>query len=256
MKGYLRDRQAQEKVSRWTGVGLTVAVHVIVVLCFVFSGFRYVWPPPQERILISFEDIDDLELEEVPPEMRGQTAADIVDPEKEIEEVRKAESPLHSNTKNNATASTPTPSGDVEIPATQETALDPKAIFPGHSKRDTTHTSQGSSSPTGNLTPGQVNGGPDGTLDGSANAKVEGRSVTKKGTLRPTVNKKGLVVIDIYVNPQGKVIEAYFNASKSDTSDKELIDKAIEAAYGFVFSVKSDDVKRRQGTVTCKFNLK
>ena len=108
MKGYLRDRQAQEKISRWTGIGLTVAVHVIVVLCFVLTGFSYNWPPPQEKILIAFEDIDDLEMPETPPVKRGDVASDEVDLEKPVEEVVAAQSPLASNTRNDATAANPT----------------------------------------------------------------------------------------------------------------------------------------------------
>ena len=255
MKGYLRDRQAQEKISRWTGIGLTVAVHVIVVLCFVLTGFSYSWPPPQEKILIAFEDIEDLELEEVPPEMRGQTAADVVDPDKPVEEVRKAESPLYSNTKNNATASNPTPTGDVEISQTQETPLDPKAIFPGHSKRDTTNTSQGSTTPTGNLTPGQTAGGPDGDLNGEPNAKVSGWSVNHRGKLQPSKNKKGRVVVDIWIDDNGKVVNTQLNLDKSTTLDNELTDKAIKAAKEFTFKPIPGKEQARKGTITCNFNL-
>ena len=256
MKGYLRDRQAQEKISRWTGLGLTVAVHVVVVLCFVLTGFSYNWPPPQEKILIAFEDIDDLELEEIPPEMRGQTAADVVDPDKPVEEVRKAESPLYSDKKNNATASNPTPTGDVEIPQTQETPLDPKAIFPGHSKRDTTNTSQGSTTPTGNLTPGQAHGGPDGALDGDANATVQGWKSKTVGKLEGAGNKSGTVMVEIWIDDTGKVVDAKYTAKGSTTSDNVLIQKAIKAAKQCTFERVSKDETNRYGTVKCNFNLK
>lgn len=262
MKGYLRDRQAQEKVSRWTGVGLTVAVHVIVVLCFVFSGFRYVWPPPQEKILIAFEDIDDLELEETPPEFRGETASEDVDIDKPVNEVRQAESPLTSSTRNDATASRPTPSGDVEIPATQETPLDPKAIFPGHNKRDTSNTSQGAKEPSGSLTPGQPTGGPDGALDGDANAHVSGWKVNKKGDLgRPGKNKKGIVVVEITIDDKGNVINARVTTKPdsdgrvTDTFDPELTSLAVKAAQQFTFTPTSNQ-RSKVGTVTCRFNLK
>lgn len=256
MKGYIRDREKQDKISRWTGIGLTAAVHVIVVACFVFSGFRYTYPPPAEKILIAFEDIDELETPEVKPTKRGEAESDVVDPERPIEEVIAAESPLVSTTRNNATASNPTPTGDVEIPQTPETPLDPKAIFPGHSRRDTTHTSQGAKNPSGSITPGQVEGGPQGATDGNANAWVEGRNVTRRGSLRSAGNKAGVVVVDIWVNPDGKVVDARYNLQQSTSSDKDLIDKAIEAAKGFMFSAKPGDVERRQGTVTCVFELK
>lgn len=255
MKGYLRDRQAQEKVSRWTGVGLTVAVHVIVVLCFVFSGFRYVWPPPQEKILIAFEDIDDLPLPEKPPVKRGDVAAEEVDLEKPVEEVVAAQSPLTSSTRNDATAANPTENGDVEIPKTPETPLDPKAVFPGHSKRDTSNTSQGAKNATDQLTPGQVNGGPDGATDGTANAHVSGWSTSHRGKLQAPRNKKGTVVIDIWIDDSGRVTDAKLNAAKSTTLDKELTDKAIKAAKECTFRPIPGQEQKRTGTVTCNFNL-
>lgn len=256
MKGYIRDRQTQEKISRWTGIALTTAVHLIVAVCFVFTGFRYTWPPPQEKILIAFEDIDDLELEETPPSLRGDTAAEDVDPEKPVEEVRQAESPLTSNTRNDATAARPTPTGDVEIPQTQETPLDPKAIFPGHSKRDTSNTSQGAKNASDKLTPGQPSGSPDGALDGMANAHVSGWKITTRGKLEAAGNKSGTVVVDIWIDENGNVTDAKYQTKESNTSDKVLIDKAIKAARQFKFTRVAGQEQDRHGTVTCNFKLK
>lgn len=256
MKGYIRDRQTQEKISRWTGIALTAAVHLIVAVCFVFTGFRYSWPPPQEKILISFEDIDDLELEETQPSLRGDTAAEDVDLEKPVEEVRQDESSLTSNTRNDAAASRPTPTGDVEIPQTQETQLDPKANFPGHSKRDTSNTSQGAKNASDKLTPGQPSGSPDGALDGEANAHVTGWKVNKRGTLDRVNNKSGTVVVDIWIDASGKVTDAKYKANGSTTGDKDLIDKAKKAALQFTFTPVPGQEQDRHGTVTCNFKLK
>ena len=255
MKGYLRDRKAQEKVSRWTGVGLTVAVHVIVLFCFVLTGFRYNWPPPQEKILIAFEDLEDLELEKVPPQFRGQTAAEDVDLDKPVEEVRKAESPLYSNTRNDAVASRTTEKGDVETPKNEDLPLDTRANFPGHNKRDTSNTSQGSTNQTGNLTPGQPTGGPDGALNGESNAHVNGWSVNHRGKLQGSKNKKGTVVVDIWIDENGRVVDAQLNLDKSTTLDKELTDKAIQAAKEFTFKPIPGKEQARKGTITCNFNL-
>lgn len=252
MKGYIRDRERQDKISRWTGIGLTAAIHLIVVCTLVLSGFQKTYPPPPEKILVEFVAVDELELPEQRPQKRGDAESDVVDTEKPVEEVVAAESPLVSTTRNDATASKPTPTGDVEIPETPETPLDPKASFPGHSQRDTSNTSQGAREATGNLTPGQPQGGSQGSVDGYANAVVVGRSIKTAGKLKSGGNKQGTVFIDIIVDQNGKVISATYNLNKSDTTEKDLIDKAIAAAKDCVFTVGEGT---STGYVKCVFKL-
>ena len=52
MKPYLREREKESKVSTVTGIVLTVAVHVLACLLFVFSGLKYIYPPPQEQTFV------------------------------------------------------------------------------------------------------------------------------------------------------------------------------------------------------------
>lgn len=255
MKGYIRDRERQEKVSRWTGVGLTVAIHLIVATTFVFTGFRYVYPPPQEKIIIAFEDIDALPEPEVIPTKRGEAESEFVDPERPVEEVIAATSPLVSNTKNDAPATRPTPAGDVEIPQTPETPLDERAIFPGHARRDTTSNSQGAKEASGTLTQGQPEGGLTGAQDGEANAHVEGRAITVRGRVTGKANQEGTVVVAIWVDPDGNVVDARLS-KYNKCGEPELIKMAMKAAKEFKFAPKPDDVQRREGTVTVSFKLK
>ena len=57
MKPYLRDRQREAKVSTVTGIVLTVAVHVLACLLCVFTGMKYIYPPPQEQtFLVDFSE--------------------------------------------------------------------------------------------------------------------------------------------------------------------------------------------------------
>ena len=57
MKPYLRDRQKEAKVSTVTGIVLTVAVHVLACLLCVFTGMKYIYPPPQEQtFLVDFSE--------------------------------------------------------------------------------------------------------------------------------------------------------------------------------------------------------
>lgn len=257
MKGYIRDRERQDKISRWTGIGLTAAIHALVVGTLVLSGFQKTYPPPPEKIIVDFVDIDELPLPEERPTRRGQIESDVVDPERPVEEVIAAQSPLVSTTKNDAPASNPTPTGDVEIPETPETPLDPKAIFPGHSQRDTSNTSQGAKEPAGSITPGQPQGGSQGSTDGKANARVEGRQTVYVPGLPKVKNGRGTVVVDIWVDRDGNVVRTSVSPNNgSTTMEPELVRIARETASQCRFTMNPDDaVAERHGTVTCNFVL-
>ena len=128
---------------------------------------------------------------------------------------------------------------DVSVP-------DARAIFPGLSNRDTlSQTSAGQ--PEGNVSVG--------VREGDSNARVEGRSVTKRGRLKPiSSGKKGLVVVDIWLDESGHVIEARVNSSKSTTMDQELVRAALEAAKEFEFTPATNPSSSRTGSITVSFN--
>ena len=258
MKGYIRDRKLQDRISRWTGVALTVAFHATVILLFwLVAGFSYSWPPPPEKVMITFADLEDFpEPEKVKPTARGDAEAQHVDPDQPIEEVRASESPLVAKTPNDAPASKPTPTGDVAIPETPDTPLDPKALFPGHSQKDTTNHSQTASESSDKLSGGQPDGSNNGALDGQPNAWVEGRAATYTPKISGTKNKRGKVVIDIWIDRSGRVIEAKQNVKLSETMDPDLIRIALDAAKKCTFKPNPNDVERKYGTVTCVFELR
>ena len=262
MKLYIRDRERQEKVSRWTGIGLTVAVHVAIALILIFYNLTYLFPPPPEMsFLVDFTD----EEEEVAkiletPEGR-EPEAENVDPEKPVELVQRSESP-HVSTKPNLTPATkPDPHGDVEVPAPkqEEPALDPRASFPGMAKKDTSLTAPHSSSEASQtFKPGQSDGNiKEGKTTGSASASVKGRSVI--GSLpKPayTSQNDGIVVVAIKVDQYGTVTEAIAGANGTTVTDKELWAAARAAAMKAHFNQSADAPVLQDGTITYIFKLK
>ena len=261
MKIYIRDRERQEKVSRWTGIGLTVAVHVAIALILIFYNLTYLFPPPPEMsFLVDFTD----EEEEVAkiletPEGR-EPEAENVDPEKPVELVQRSESP-HVSTKPNLTPATkPDPHGDVEVPTPkqEEPALDPRASFPGMAKKDTSLTAPHSSSEASQtFKPGQSDGNiKEGKTTGSASASVKGR--TAVGSLpKPAYNAQndGKVVMRVKVDQYGNVKEAYLDDG-STTNDKELVNAARNAAMKAKFNVDFSAPVIQDGTITYIFKLK
>ena len=61
MKEYLRERQQRERASSVIGIALAVTIHVLACLLCVFTGFKYLYPPPPETtFLLDFtEEVPD-----------------------------------------------------------------------------------------------------------------------------------------------------------------------------------------------------
>ena len=68
MKEYIREREKQEKTSRMVGAGLAAGISVCAILFCSFTGFKYIYPPPQENtFVIDFTE----EVETVVQHRRG-----------------------------------------------------------------------------------------------------------------------------------------------------------------------------------------
>lgn len=259
MKDYIRTREKQERRAILLGAGLTIALHGAAITCLGFSGFAYIYPPPQEQsFLIDFEED---QQEEPSPQLRGsQPQAEEVDLTKPIELVQKSQSPYISKAENLTPASTPDDFGDIDIEKPeQEPVIDPRASFPGMAKKDTSLTAPHSASESSPVfKAGQENGNTEkGRTDGSANAHLKGRNVI--GTLpRPTYNlqQSGVVVVRIRVNQYGTVESAVAGVEGTTVTDKTLWAAARKAAMESHFNQSSDAPAVQEGTITYIFKLK
>lgn len=259
MKEYIREREKQEKTSRMVGTGLAVAIPVLAALLCSFTGFKYIYPPPQETsFLIDFTE----EVEPVVQHRNGsQPRAEEIDLSKPIELIQKSESPYKATTTQNLTPATkPDTHGDVEVPTTpEESKLDPRASFPGMSKKDTTLTAPHSASESSDkFKAGQPQGNTDkGQTSGKPNAHLQGRNVI--GNLPSpayAVQQSGTVVVTIWVDQYGNVAKAQAGAEGTTVTDKTLWNAARTAALGSHFNQKADAPALQQGTITYIFTLK
>lgn len=103
---------------------------------------------------------------------------------------------------------------------------------------------------TGNSSTGRMTGtGGFGTYD------LGGRSVGSGGLVKPayTVDDYGTVVVDIWVNPAGKVVEASIGRG-TNTASATLRSEALKAARRTLFQAVDSNVNQK-GTITYKFNL-
>lgn len=261
MQPYLRTRSQRDKNATTTGIIITGVIHVLLFVASLIFGFTYLDPPPPERsFLVDFTEQAELVEEEVVPAHDGLEAqAEEADPENKVELVQKSESP-YSSTKTNTTPVTKQDDhGDVEVGKTDDQpALDPRASFPGMSNKDNTSTTPiGASDPSDTYKAGQPDGNTShGKIDGSASAKVHGRSVDGR-LYKPSYDAQveGKVVVSIKVDQYGNVTEANAGASGTTITDRNLWNAARTAAMKTKFNSSASAPVIQEGTITYIFKL-
>ncbi len=256
MKQYLREREKEAKVSTMTGVVLTVAVHLVVLLSCAFTGLKYIYPPPEEQtFLIDFEED---EAQQIRRQRIGrQPQAEDIDKTKPVELIQRSESPIKSDRTNKTAEAKPDDFGDVEVPAQKE-EINKNALFPGMSKKDSSLAPHGATNPSAEFKAGHPKGNTQvGKTEGAPNAHVKGRSVL--GALpRPdyAVQDEGKVVVDIWVDNYGNVTKAIAGGQGTTVSNQALWAAARAAAMKAHFNQSADAPALQQGTITYIFKLK
>ena len=86
---------------------------------------------------------------------------------------------------------------------------------------------------------------------------LEGRSPGEDGIIVPKekLQAAGKVVVDITVNPTGKVIDASINTKMTNTADLKLRNAALKAAKATIFNSIAG-VDNQRGTITYNFELR
>ena len=256
MKQYLREREKEAKVSTTTGIVLTVAVHLVVLLSCAFTGLKYIYPPPEEQTFLM--DFEEDEPQQIRRQRLGrQPQAEDVDKTKPVELIQRSESPIKSDRTNKTAEAKPDDFGDVEVPAPKE-EINKNALFPGMSKKDSSLAPHGATNPSAEFKAGHPKGNTQvGKTDGAPNAHVKGRSVL--GALpRPdyAVQDEGKVVVDIWVDNYGNVTKAVAGGQGTTVNNQTLWAAARSAAMKAHFNQSADAPALQQGTITYIFKLK
>lgn len=261
MKEYLRERKRTDDRSTVTGITLTVLLHIAALCLVSFSGLKYIYPPPEETSFLL--DFTEEEFIETRPVYGQQPMGEDVDLEKDVELVQKSESPNQSLAENLTPATKPDTFGDVETPEPEhkeEPKLDPRASFPGMSKKDTSTTTPHSAREASeNFRPGQATGNTEtAKTDGVANAHLEGRKINKSSLIKPSYNiqESGKVVVKIWVDNYGNVKKAEAGADGTTITNSKLWATVRAAAMQAHFDQKIDAPAMQEGTITYIFNLK
>jgi len=85
--------------------------------------------------------------------------------------------------------------------------------------------------------------------------KLTGRTISRKPSISETAPDEGVVVVDIWVDKNGKVTKAEANAALSNTANAKLFKLAEKAAKNAEFSSNPSATTDQKGTIKITFKL-
>lgn len=240
--------------SNWVGIGLTVVFHALLLMLCFSSGLKYVYPPPsEEAFLMEFPE------EPLPEQVQVGTAprSETPDPDREVQLVKRSESPVQGTKANEAEEATVGDDGDVEV-SEPKREIDRRALFPSaaNNKKDTLSV-QTSSQPSARFDAGHASGNTmTGSSDGEPSARLAGRNVVGS-LLLPSygVQKSGRVVVRILVDREGNVTDAIPGIEGTTVQDRSLWSAAKQAALKARFNANPKAPLSQEGTITYVFKL-
>lgn len=263
-----------ENKNRFAALGFTIGFHALLFLLFLFTVFITPIPPfeikpvPEIEIGLGMEgmgenaggsgqnDNDIASSEEVASTPTATNdAANIVTDDAATE--------VHVKTNpNSKTEPQEDPKTSEEEKASQEllaalAKLKSKNKHDGKGEGDGHTGGSGSGTSTGvgdGGDPEQGNGHFHGQ-GGSGGYDLKGRMLVKKPDRLTDATEEGVVVVEIIVNQDGKVIKATPGQRGSTTMSSSLYAKARQAALGVKFNVSPDGAKEQRGTYTFVFTL-
>lgn len=258
---YLDKRKRQQRLSCVTGLALTAAVHLSGAIYGTFTGYKYIYPPPEEEsILLDFSE--DESIEPMKPRVGKQPRAVNADPENEIKLVKASEAQNVGTKANEAQEATVGPDGDVEVPEPpRKREIDKRALFHAADNKSEKDTLAPQVAPT--VSDKLSAGHPEGNsktknISGEPQARVKGRNVDGTTLFKPeyTESGTGRIVVEIWVDRYGKVVSAYPGVEGSTITNKTLLNEARIAALKARFNPDVNAPEKVKGTITYIFTEK
>ncbi|GIV32672.1 MAG: hypothetical protein KatS3mg031_0207 [Chitinophagales bacterium] len=288
-------KEEEEKKNKVKGILVTVAVHALIMLLFLYLGLSSKYPPPVEGIVVNFGTLDagqgprqpqvieekevspPEEAEPLPVEEQEEAAPDIVTqqteeapaiekPVEKKEPEKKPEKPKEETPRPVKEPPKEDPKKLVKeepAPVKEEPRIDPKSLYSGQKASENKPGSEGKTYTPGDQ--GDPSGDPSaknytGESKGLGNIGVgydlTGRNLLAIPDIDRSYKESGKVVIQIKVDRNGNVVLAKFTLKGSTTTDPTLIALAEKAAREARFSADPNAPEEQFGTISFTFKLK
>ena len=237
------------------GTAVTMALVVLVLLAF---GYDPPDPPiPEEGVEVNLGDSDFGSGDDPQPSSENAPAQALQAPNSiATQNVEPTPNLNASRQESNTVKPVSTEQPKVEP---KEPEINKNALFPGKRNQTSGNGSQGASTGAGDQ--GKTNGtissnNYEGNGGGNGNYSLAGRSSITLPRPEYNSNKQGTVVIQIWVNREGKVVRAEYQPKGSNTSDGTLVQHALAAARKARFNADAGAPDEQKGTITYKFEIR
>jgi len=247
-----------DKNKRWGIIG-TILFHVVLLFILVMISMKPPDPPrPSQGVEVNL-GYSDQGMGDIQPDMPAEPASQQPTPQPQStdEEVVTQDTEDAISLENTKSTKVTEPTPDKAV----EKEVDNKLLF---NKKDnaTTGGSEGITGEPGDQ--GNENGNPNsnnysGDVGSGGEGDVAWTLVGRKAKkiIKPVNNsaEQGTVVVTIWVDGDGKVVNAKIKRNESNTSSSKLHKLAIEAAYKTMFDTNPSAIEDQKGTITYVFVL-
>jgi len=283
--------EEQQKKNKRRGAIISGAIHVIILVLFLFFGLSSAFPPPIEGILVNFgttltgsgdepSEVKDQPKEISPtetsqstsvPEKEESPAAIVTQDAEETFAVKNDEKDEQKKEPEKKTEEKPRPEKkdkkpdeEEEIkPEKEEQKVDTKSLYTGQQSDKSNPNNEGElytpgdrGDPDGDATAKNHEGDSKGIGNIGVGYDLAGRNLLTIPPIDESYKETGKVVLSIKVNRNGKVIFARYTVKGSTTTDPKLIRLAEEAARQAKFNANSKAAEEQFGSITFTFKLK
>lgn len=237
--------------NRRTGIIITVAVHLLLVLILSFMLLEPPFPPPTQLGVEVNLGNSNQGMGDVQPETPNQQTLTPKQTYENIEKIATQQTEESVNIKKKVN------DRKVEKQEPTEPVIDDRFKFKSNTNKTGGHQGQ-----TGNPgDQGMQNGDPNANNyvgDGGAGGvsfELKGRNVKSLNRPAKVPNQEGRVVVKIWVDKMGKVINANQDITRSTTTNSVLVQQSLNAAYASEFDNNPNALEVQTGFITYIYTL-
>ena len=241
----------RENQNRSIAIAVTVAVHALVVVLLVFMAMHGPWPLPGEAgVEVDLGLYNEGMGNQQQPKPKQVAELPKPQPQQEKEEI------VTQDTEETPAIEEP------KKPKKEEPKVNERALFkPSNQKPEEQPSSEGITGNPGDQ--GNPNGGQNvnsyegqGGAGGGPSFSLGGRGAKHLATPnRDEVTEDGTIVVDIWVDRDGRVTNAQIGKG-TDITTTRLRQLAINAAKSSVFTPDKDAAELQRGTITYIFKVR
>ena len=235
----------------------TAIIMALVALVLLSFGYDPPDPPiPEEGVEVNLGDSDFGSGDDPTP---ANTTSTYAPPAAQNQVATQQAEPTPSLNASNNQGNTVSPAVTEQPTVEQkEPEINKNALFTGRRNQNSGSGSQGVSTGTGDQ--GKENGTPNsnnytGNGGGNGNASVPNRINISLPLPTYSSNNQGIVVVQVWVDRNGKVTRAEFQPKGSNTQDGYLVSQAIAAARKARFNADAGAPEEQKGTITYFFKI-